>query len=110
VFGFVAPQRSQLNLNELDLDLPLILSVIRSREIEAPFSRDEVKKIVLDMPSDCAPGTNGFSRLFLKLCWDTIMDDLLDALDHLHKIQFNNLRRLNCSILIMLLKKQIKHF
>jgi hypothetical protein len=42
-----------MNLNVLDLPS---LSVIWAIEIEAPFSRDEVKKIVMDMPLNCAPG------------------------------------------------------
>jgi hypothetical protein len=73
-----------------EMELPA-LSAIQAREIEAPFSWEEVKKIVMEMPSGRAPGPDGFSDLFFKLCWDIIAEDMLAALDHLHKGQFRNL-------------------
>jgi hypothetical protein len=103
VFGSAAPRRSFLNLNALDLPS---LSAIQARGIEAPFSSEEVKRIIMEMPADRALGPDGFSGLFFKLYWDIIAADLLAALNHLHKGQFNNLRRLNSSILILLPKKQ----
>jgi hypothetical protein len=65
VFGAAASRSSRLNLEEMELPA---LSAIQAREIEAPFSREEVKKIVMEMPSDRASGPDGFSGLFFKLC------------------------------------------
>ena len=33
-----------------------------------PFSTEEIDRIVKDMPSDKAPGPDGFNGLFLKKC------------------------------------------
>ncbi|KAM0867505.1 hypothetical protein ACQ4PT_041958 [Festuca glaucescens] len=104
VFSKVSSRPDLLNLNEVDLPS---LSAIQARDLEAPFSADEVKKVVMDMPSDRAPGPDGFSGLFFKLCWDIISEDLMAALNHIHKGQFYNLQRLNSSILILLPKKEI---
>lgn len=65
IFGSVAPRRRRLNLDGLDLGS---LSAAEARDLEAPFSRDEVRKVILDMSSDRAPGPDGFSGLFFKVC------------------------------------------
>jgi hypothetical protein len=81
-----------LNLNELQLNS---LSTSQARILDAPFSREEVKKVVMEMPSDRAPGPAGFSGLFFKFCWEIIGDDLLAALEHIHKGHFYNFQQLN---------------
>jgi hypothetical protein len=42
----------------------------------APFSKEEVDKIIHLMPSDKAPGPNGFNVIFLKKCWPMSKEDL----------------------------------
>ncbi|KAM0847103.1 hypothetical protein ACQ4PT_055230 [Festuca glaucescens] len=103
VFGSTAHMQSRLDLDAINLPS---LTAAQARELEAPFSKEEVRKIVMDMPSDRAPGPDGFSGLFFKLSWDTIADDVVAALGMLHKGNFNNFRRLNASILILLPKKE----
>lgn len=41
----------------------------------APFQTEEIDQIVRRMPSDKAPGPDGFNGLFLKKCWQFIKDD-----------------------------------
>jgi hypothetical protein len=41
----------------------------------APFQADEIDGIVKHMPSDKAPGPDGFNGLFLKKCWQYIKGD-----------------------------------
>jgi hypothetical protein len=81
------------------------LSATQARQLEAPFSHEEVKKVVMEMSFDRAPGPDGFSGLFFKLAWEVIAKDLLAALDHIHQGNFSGFQRLNSSILIMLPKK-----
>jgi hypothetical protein len=66
IFGSVAVRNPALNLNAVNLPS---LSAIQARELEAPFSREEVRKVVMEMPSDRAPGPDGFSGLFFRLAW-----------------------------------------
>jgi hypothetical protein len=73
IMGSVPTRRRLLNLERLNLHR---LSADEARALEAPFSREEVRKVIMDMPSDKAPGPDGFSGAFFKICWETIADDL----------------------------------
>lgn len=44
-------------------------------ELCAPFTEEEIDKIVMDMPNDRAPGPDGFNGLFMKKCWHIIKWD-----------------------------------
>ena len=59
-----------------DLD-DLIQPVDGLHELSAPFSDKEVESVIKEMPSDRAPGPDGFSGLFIKKCWGIIKDDFL---------------------------------
>jgi hypothetical protein len=41
-------------------------------ELSHPLSHDEIDKVVSHMPSDKSPGPDGFSGLFLKICWPVV--------------------------------------
>jgi exonuclease III len=103
IIGSVPLRQLALNLDALQLPS---LTATQARSLGAPFTKDEVKKIIMEMPSERAPGPEGFSGLFFKTCWEVIGDDFVPALEHLHKGQFRNFRRLNSSILILLPKKE----
>jgi hypothetical protein len=40
-----------------------------------PFSQEEIDNIILDLPSDKAPGPDGFSNMFFKRAWHIIRED-----------------------------------
>ncbi|KAK1644652.1 hypothetical protein QYE76_062457 [Lolium multiflorum] len=42
-----------------------------------PFTEDEVKNAIDQMPIDKAPGPDGFTGLFFKKCWYTIKHDVM---------------------------------
>jgi hypothetical protein len=44
------------------------------------FTEDEVRKAINQMPSDKAPGPDGFTGLFFKRCWGTIKDDIMKVI------------------------------
>eukprot|EP00253_Pinus_taeda_P032235 PITA_32235 len=47
-----------------------------NRSLEAEITKEEVKKALFDMDSDKAPGLDGFSARFLKVCWLIVEKDL----------------------------------
>ena len=52
--------------------------------LQAPFSREEIKRAVWECGSDRDPGPDGFSFGFLKRFWDFILDDLVAFVQHFH--------------------------
>lgn len=57
-------------------DLPNFISPVDGPDdLVAPFTTEEVDGIVKRIPTDKAPGPDGFNGLFLKKCWPFIKGD-----------------------------------
>jgi hypothetical protein len=69
IIGCAPSRQRTLNLDAVDLPS---LTATQARSLEAPFTKDKVKKIITEMPSDRAPGPDGFSGIFFKTCWEVI--------------------------------------
>jgi len=82
--------------------------------LEIPFSEEEVWKTIKDLPSDKAPGPDGFTGRFYKSCWPIIKNDVMAALHSLWNRNFRNLWKLNCAYITLIPKKpdaiQVKDF
>ena len=52
-------------------------------DLELPFSQEEIKNTIYSMPSDKAPGPDGFTGAFFKACWEIITDDVMAAMNSL---------------------------
>ena len=53
--------------------------LVQQRDLDhlnAPFSKEDIDKVVKEMPADKAPGPDGFNGLFIKRCWPIIKDDV----------------------------------
>ena len=74
-------------------------------ELDSPFSEKEVRDAIADLPSDKAPGPDGFMGRFYKTCWNIIKEDLLAALIFLHQGNAHKLGLLNSAYLILLPKR-----
>ena len=48
-------------------------------ELESPFSEEEVWKTICSLPSNKAPGPDGFTGKFYKVCWPIIKVDVMAA-------------------------------
>ena len=53
----------------------LIQPVEGLHSLIAPFCTDEIDNIVQNMPSNKAPGPDGFNGRFMKTCWNIIKND-----------------------------------
>jgi hypothetical protein len=74
-------------------------------ELEEPFDEAEIKKTVLHMPSEKAPGPDGFIGLFYKKCWPIIGSDLTEALRAFHSLKTRKLELINEANIVLLPKK-----
>ena len=46
-------------------------------DLTHPFTQDEIGTVLKDLPTDRAPGSDGFNGLFVKKCWSIIEKDFL---------------------------------
>ena len=46
-------------------------------DLDAPFTKEEVRGAIYDLPSDKAPGPDGFHAIFYKRFWPMLGDDLV---------------------------------
>jgi hypothetical protein len=44
-------------------------------DLSAPLTNDEIDQIVAHLPTDKAPGPDGFTGMFIKICWPIIKYD-----------------------------------
>jgi hypothetical protein len=74
--------------------------------LEQPFSEKEVRDTIVCLPSDKAPGPDGFTGKFYKTYWDIIKIDIMTALNSLYHGNAFKLDLLNSAYLILLPKRE----
>jgi len=75
-------------------------------ELDAPFSEDEVWRTINSLPSDKAPGPDGFTGKFYKVCWPIIKVDLMAAISEIWSRKMGHLEMLNSAYITLLPKKE----
>jgi hypothetical protein len=70
-----------------------------------PFTEAEIKEAVEDMPTDKAPGPDGFSIAFFRSCWDIIKEDLMKTINAFSELSATNFHILNTANIVLLPKK-----
>ena len=78
LLGYAPQRRFTLRLEECHR-APIDLSAL-----ELPFSEEEVWDAIASLPSDKAPGPDGYTGKFYKTCWPILKADLMAALAALH--------------------------
>jgi hypothetical protein len=73
-------------------------------DISAPFTKDEIDKVIKSIPADKAPGPDGFNGMFLKSCWDIIAPDFYRLCDDFWAGEIS-LHCLNNSLITLVPKK-----
>jgi hypothetical protein len=73
--GTHVPRSCQLNLASLEWH-PEDLS-----HLDHAFTKEELKRVVLEAPKEKAPGPDGFIDLFFSHCWVIIKEDLIRAVN-----------------------------
>jgi hypothetical protein len=74
ILGQHTQRESQLNLDSLNITSHDL------HDLDAPFLEEELKTSVMQTPKEKAPGPDGYTGLFYKICRDIIKVDLLAAL------------------------------
>ena len=54
---------------------------ITMRELEKPFTIQEIKALIDDLPNGKSPRSDGFNNEFYKACWDIIATDIITLIE-----------------------------
>jgi hypothetical protein len=100
LFGEHTTRINALNWDELQLQQHNL------SHLDAPFSEEEIHKVVFNSPSEKAPGPDGYTGLFYKLAWPIIKQDLIQALHQLYNLRADRWSLLNSANVVLLAKKQ----
>jgi hypothetical protein len=75
--------------------------------LDAPFTQEEIESVIKEMPSEKAPGPDGFIGLFYKKCWSIIKEDLTQAIWSFYCHRTARLNLINEANIVLLPKNQV---
>lgn len=99
VFGTAHAGGETLNFTGLGLQ-PISLA-----EQELPIGSQEVWQAIKAMPSDRAPGPDGFNGMFYKTAWPFIQTEVMEALQAFCAGNTRYLHKLNNALVVLIPKK-----
>jgi mannosylglycoprotein endo-beta-mannosidase len=70
-----------------------------------PFTEEEVRNAINQMPGDKAPGPDGFTGAFFKRCWGIIKDDIMKVVHLFEALHSENFHWLNSANIVLVPKK-----
>lgn len=91
-----------------DFDLNWDSLQLASHNLEAlqkPFTEDEVRQAINQMPGDKAPGPDGFTGLFYKKWWHIIKADIMAVVNAFYDLRTVSFKILNSANVVLLPKK-----
>lgn len=74
--------------------------------LEVPFTEQEVWSTIKQLPSDKAPGPDGFTGRFYKSCWQIIKHDIMAAVWAVWSRKFMGFSCLNSAYITLIPKKE----
>jgi hypothetical protein len=73
--------------------------------LDSPITEEEVWTTIKSLPSDRAPGPDGFTGRFYKKCWSVIKHDIMAAIISLQQGNARGLELLNAAFITLIPKK-----
>ena len=70
-----------------------------------PFSEEEIKRAIMDLPTDKAPAPDGFTSNFFQSCWLIVKEDLVRVVKSFSELSIKNLQVINTANIALLHKK-----
>ena len=85
-----------------------LANIIKKRnyldQLRVPFTKEEIDKVISQMPGDKSPGPDGFNAAFLKSCWEIIAPDFYKLIADFHEGNIN-MQSINYSFITLIPKK-----
>jgi hypothetical protein len=91
---------------EMQFDLGSLVQEIQELDdLCSPFEREEIEAIVVEFPTDKAPGPNGFNGYFVKKAWHIIRQDIYRLCSEFYNHEAD-LKSMNYSYITLVPKKE----
>jgi hypothetical protein len=100
LLGRSATRERTINLDELGIPVHDL------SDLELPFSEEDVWSTIKQMPSDKAPGPDGYTGRFYKTCWPIIKEDIMAAISIVWSRKLVNFGILNSAYITLLPKRE----
>lgn len=97
--------RGDLTISDFNLD-ELNIQPHDLHELDSPITEEEVLAAIKEMPSDKAPGPDGFTGLFFKKCRGLTKHDVMRVIHRFDSLNTSNLQWLNSANVVLLPKKE----
>jgi hypothetical protein len=68
-------------ISRVTSQIPKLITPEQNAALNQPISKEEVEKVVKDMPSGKSPGPDGFTTDFFHHCWDIIGQDVWEVVE-----------------------------
>jgi hypothetical protein len=105
--------KERLGISEFsDLNFDLASFITPAEDIDwlqREFLKEEIDKIIMDLPNNKSPGPDGFNGEFLKKCWSVIAQDFYDFINAFYEGDVC-LRSINSSYITLIPKKDCPIF
>ena len=75
-------------------------------DLDTPFTEEELLNTIRSLPSEKAPGPDGFIGVFYKKCWEIIKDDFYVAILGFYNHRTAKMSLFNEANIVLLPKKQ----
>lgn len=104
LLGSKAQRGCTFNWNSLNL------SSINGSDLDNTFTENEIFDAISQMPSEKAPGPDGFTIVFYKSCWSIIKHSVVAAFHSLYNFNTGPLERLNTATICLIPKKEVAEY
>lgn len=99
ILGTRGDRQNVIDLDELHL--PSVHDVL----LDQCFTEEEIWQAIVDMPTDKAPGSDGFTGLFYRTAWPIIKGDILRAFHAIWSLDGRSFYLVNQAYMVLLRKK-----
>jgi hypothetical protein len=81
--------------------------MLAGHTLDQPFTEQEIKNAITELPVEKSPGLDGFTGVFFRSCWEVIKTDIVAAFQCIYNQTTGPLPKLNGALLTLLPKKEV---
>jgi hypothetical protein len=81
--------------------------IMSQHQIDGPFREEEIRRAISELPTEKAPGPDGFTRVSYRAYWDIIKQEIVASFHCFYNLTKGPLPKLNGALLTLLPKNEV---